>query len=50
MWEKDDGLKGEEFDPKTFFFLHGKGGRREEGWKREEERGIGEKRGSKRRE
>ena len=23
VWEEDDGLKDEEFDPKTFFFLHG---------------------------
>ena len=23
VWEKDDGLKREEFDAKTFFFLHG---------------------------
>ena len=24
VWEKDDGLREEEFDPKTFFFLHGR--------------------------
>lgn len=23
VWEKDDGLMDETFDPKTFFFLHG---------------------------
>lgn len=23
VWEEDDGLKDETFDPKTFFFLHG---------------------------
>jgi hypothetical protein len=23
VWEEDDGLKDEQFDPKTFFFLHG---------------------------
>ena len=23
VWEDDDGLKDEQFDPKTFFFLHG---------------------------
>ena len=23
VWEEDDGLKDEKFDPKTFFFLHG---------------------------
>ena len=23
VWQEDDGLKDEEFDPRTFFFLHG---------------------------